>query len=361
MSVYNDDITYVKSLGIILMVLGHCECSVPYATQILYMFHMPLFFFFSGYCFKKYYYNQPRVFIWRRVKGLYWPYIKWSLVFLLLHNVFFYLNLYNETYGKQMGSDHLYGIQESLYKAFTIVTHMNGHEQLLGGYWFLRALFFGAILAFLLLYAINYVTNNWKVKSIILEVFALVLVIMSSVIINHYKIIIPYFHCGSHATHAATFFLIGFLFRKYDLIKFNAYTTIIAFSLVVFGSFYWRCDMNELYYNNPKMICFIVTAVLGTWGVYSLPWYKMNSIMARLLKYIGDNTLTILTWHFLCFKLASLILIMVYGLPINQLAMYPVISDLSAKGWWALYFILGVSIPLTIPNWYRLIKSRVHI
>ena len=39
-------VTYSKAIGIILMVLGHCSCSVPYVTQVIYMFHMPLFFSF---------------------------------------------------------------------------------------------------------------------------------------------------------------------------------------------------------------------------------------------------------------------------------------------------------------------------
>ena len=38
-------VTYSKAIGIILMVLGHCSCSVPYVTLVIYMFHMPLFFF----------------------------------------------------------------------------------------------------------------------------------------------------------------------------------------------------------------------------------------------------------------------------------------------------------------------------
>lgn len=48
----NETIDGLKGLGILLMVLGHC--SIPYPLyRLIYLFHMPLFFFVSGYLFKK--------------------------------------------------------------------------------------------------------------------------------------------------------------------------------------------------------------------------------------------------------------------------------------------------------------------
>lgn len=44
------DISIAKALGIILMVVGHSGCPEILA-RFIYLFHMPLFFFCSGYFF----------------------------------------------------------------------------------------------------------------------------------------------------------------------------------------------------------------------------------------------------------------------------------------------------------------------
>lgn len=150
-SKYNPTIGYLKALGIMLMVLGHSGCSIPTVVQFLYMFHMPLFFIASGYCFKEKYLSNPKLYLYNKVKGIWWPYMKWSLLFLLLHNVCFHLNLYNDHYGWREYVSHLYEFSEFKHLAFCIIFNMRGHEQLLGGYWFLNALFFGSLIAWVVI------------------------------------------------------------------------------------------------------------------------------------------------------------------------------------------------------------------
>lgn len=154
------DITYAKAMGIMLMVLCH---AMAYDVPFVYMFHMPLFFFFSGYCLKTEYFDKPHMFAWKRAKGIYWPYLKWSLAFLLLHNVLFGLNIYNDEYGNNGLGSHLYTLNEMLQRLTSIVFLMDKHDGLLGGYWFLRALFRGSLIAFSLLWMFHLI--NKKVKT----------------------------------------------------------------------------------------------------------------------------------------------------------------------------------------------------
>lgn len=156
MNNYNASIGYLKAWGIILMVFGHTG-NAMHLNTFVYMFHMPLFFIASGYCFKMNYLNAPRQYIYNKVKGIWWPYVKWGLLFLLCHNIFFHINLYNGQYGYYGNVSHLYGISEMCHLAFAIVTRMHGAEQLLGGYWFLNALFFGSIIAWVV---IRFVKNT---------------------------------------------------------------------------------------------------------------------------------------------------------------------------------------------------------
>ena len=102
--------------------------------------------------------------------------------------------------------------------------------------------------------------------------------------------------------------------------------------------------MDQNSYSNKRFIPYIITAVLASWSFYSL-FDKMKSsqgICAKVLDFIGKNTLTILTLHFLAFKLVSLLIIGVYGLPIERLAEFPVITEYSQQGWWIVYFIVAM-------------------
>lgn len=117
----------------------------------------------------------------------------------------------------------------------------------------------------------------------------------------------------------------------------------IAFCIVFIGSFFWRMDMDNQFYSNKKLIPAIVSAILGTWCVYSFPWDKLGGKIAIALRFVGKNTLTILTWHFLSFKLVSLFIIALYSLPIGRLAEFPVISEYAQQGWW-IYIALLLSL-----------------
>ena len=65
-----------------------------------------------------------------------------------------------------------------------------------------------------------------------------------------------------------------------------------------------------------------------------------------MLCFAGNYTLMILVWHVLAFKIASLIIVRMYGLPIEQLAEPPIITRYSCRGWWVAYVIVGISLPL---------------
>lgn len=164
----NYRVTYSKAVAIILMVIGHSACSIPYFTQTLYMFHMPLFFFMSGFCFKDKYLAAPMTFVGKRLKGVYWPYVKWSILFLLLHNIFFDIHIYDADYCFRGWYIKPYTMDEILRNVPNLLLYMKGHDQLLGGYWFMKALFYSSLIAFGCLYLADRIKIN-AVPSICLK------------------------------------------------------------------------------------------------------------------------------------------------------------------------------------------------
>lgn len=82
-------ITMAKALGILCVVIGHSGCP-SVMRDVIYLFHMPFFFFVAGYCFKKKYLDDFKTFSIRRIRGLYFPFIFYVITFIFLHNVFFF-------------------------------------------------------------------------------------------------------------------------------------------------------------------------------------------------------------------------------------------------------------------------------
>lgn len=329
----DEKIVIAKAIGIVLMVAGHADLPTPIA-RFIYMFHMPLFFFVSGYCFKESHLNSLVKFVNRRLKGLYWPYVKWSIVFLLLHNLFYKLNLYNETFGFNGEVSHVYSIKEMGLKFIDIVTRMCGAEQLLGGYWFLPQLLFASLIGFLIIkYCKNILTGG-------------VIIVFATIVVSHCDLHTPYFPISKLTMLSTLFFYSGYVYKKiYD--NWTAWHFTVLFAIIVaVGSVYSNAMM--LRFTTLDVIPYSFCAICGiimTLNI-STPIAKMDSHFKNLLTYIGNNTMTILTFHFLSFKIVSLIVILLNDWSIEKLAMFPTINGFQYL--WPVYVIIGVSLPLII-------------
>lgn len=73
-----DYLDLAKGIGILLVVWAHILIT-GWSHQIIYAFHMPLFFFISGMLFNKAKYSSFRQFITARAKRLLVPYLIYSI------------------------------------------------------------------------------------------------------------------------------------------------------------------------------------------------------------------------------------------------------------------------------------------
>ena len=140
----NQTIDIGKGIAIILMCVGHSYVCT-FLDTFIYLFHMAFFFMMSGYFFREKNLENPRLFVWKRIKGLYWPFVKWGVVFVLLHNVFTRLGINSPGAG-------YYTLKEMAYKALTTNTRFIPTEESMGPYWFFSCLFFVSLLSFAAFY-----------------------------------------------------------------------------------------------------------------------------------------------------------------------------------------------------------------
>lgn len=313
------------------------------------MFAMPLFFFMSGYCFKDKYLNDAKGYAIKRVTGIYWPYLKWSLLFLLFHNVFYHLNIYSDEYGFHGRTSVLYTATDFINKAISITTKMQGHEQLLGAYWFMKLLFVGSFIFYL---TVKVLCGRWWGSLILLA---------ATIVLSYFNWRLPYFGIGTREFFAASILYIGYLYKQYQWTWHRNITiNAVALFLMVVGARYWFTTMHD--YEYWKVLPYAISAVLLVLTlVHVCEWIvkKKNNCVVRFLIFTGDHTMEVLTWHFLSLKLVSLLLIAIYGLPVKQISEFPVIEEYAHQGWWILYLCVGVGIPILGTYGYHQLKDKI--
>ncbi|MBQ6768923.1 MAG: acyltransferase family protein [Prevotella sp.] len=371
----NTVISIAKAIGIILMVIGHAE-SPDVLHRFLYEFHMPLFFAAAGYFFSLRYLDDEMTFIKKRFKGLYWPFVKWSVIFLLLHNLMFDIGILNEVYGNEQGGvTHPYTWRQTEQCLWNIVTAMGGYDQFLNGaFWFFRGLLVASIL-YLIIYKLvdriyssyrNYIdyrdyrdNRNCPTPYIV----CLLLLLLCAWKTYEGLKVITLVQGGYRELMGAFFFGCGYIFRQWEERYRVKWWTTLLFAVIVwwFSQHLWA-NMNwrstfEQFLSLP------FPAICGCLMVYNISTWidKHEGIIKRFLVFCGDNTLSIFVFHILSFKLVSLLKIWYYGLDPQQIGCHMVIHEHAKEDcFWILYTIAGVGVPLLMTWGWRRLTALWH-
>lgn len=342
-------ISIAKAIGIILMVFGH-SIGPNLICRFIYMFHMPLFFFCSGFFYKvpESWYECEK-FVFRRIKGLYYPYVKWSVLFLFLHNLFYYFHFY------PMNNDY-YGIYDArLFMGHlkSILTTMTGQEKLLDPFWFLKELLFASIIVCILTFFLK--RFSFRYKTFLLWFVLIVL----TVITKPEELGVPVIWNLSLLFLSATFFLAGHIYRDMENKNlYNMTSLLISMTIVFLVTIIWNASLDMLWYNAFSVLLFIPAALVGIFMVLSASYLIGRSRIKHFFYYIGNNTLIILSLHLLVFKMVNFSIIVICDLPIKCLA------DTFIKGYnqflWIIYVVSGVGLPLSFQMFCKkIIKSKL--
>lgn len=354
-------ISIAKAFAIILMVIGHTEYP-GLLTSCLYTFHMPLFFITAGYFFGRCNADNPWEFCRRRVKGLYLPMVKWSLIWLLLHNVFHHIGLLNEKFGNWNGGvTHPYSLNEAVSRAVQIFTQMGGYDEFMAGaFWFFRGLLVASVLFLILFRIIDRRTplkDTWHVAGLI----CLGAVAFTACHI-YFGFKVSLFPGGGwRETWGLFFFGIGLIYRRWEHLVANRwYVALLCLILIcVAGSLHWSGMNNVGRYRDLWTLP--LTGVAGFIMVHyaSRVIARRESMLKRLLAFIGENTLYILVLHIISFKAVSIAKIWYYGLDPAQVGCHMVIHDHLDDWFWLAYSAAGVILPLAALQFYRVTKRRL--
>lgn len=332
-SQYRDEgVSIAKGIAIILMVVGHSLWINCYARSYIYMFHMPLFFFMSGFCFKEKYLRDFKTFFVRRIKSLWWPYFKYNIIFMAFHNLFWSLSLYSVE-----GFEHPYTFDEYFDRILHFLL-MNGAEQFLCAYWFLNTLLAGS--AIFIIFR-TFIKPHYLL--IILLVGTLILLLLCNYISGAFSII--------RILYATAFITTGYLFSISSLrCRIGIPYILVFFVMIGIGTLFWPCEILAI--DKKTFLPYFITAIAGclmTLGCSDII-VTYNNWLKKILVFCGEHTMAVLTYHFLCFKVVTYIIIIVYGMPISKLGTFPILESQSSMGWWLAYAVIGVIGSLLL--WY---------
>ena len=201
-------IDLAKAIGIIFVIVGHIVSSDTVAKNVIYSFHMPLFFILSGFLLtiREYYSKETwKMLIIKKARGLLLPYIIWGLIysaFSFKHSVFI-----------------LYGTRETLINAESLTS-----------LWFLPVMF----LAFLLSELILQIAGKSEKPNLVIATGIIGTAVIGFLIPHYPKYGDPW---GIDIAFIATsFMLIGFFLRKgiKKLTNKTAQLTVLITSLLLF-------------------------------------------------------------------------------------------------------------------------------
>lgn len=120
---------------------------------------------------------------------------------------------------------------------------------------------------------------------------------------------------------------------------------IILSAVTTLGVIAW---LNEMGYFSDVYNNIAASAAGGLLGISlvlviaGFGWFQNNKYLIQ----IGKCSLEIMALHFLAFKIVSLIIIIIYRLPVTRLSDYPVIE--TGGLWWICYTLVGVCVPVIL-------------
>lgn len=270
----NEIFDIMKGIGIIAVIIGHSAIHNEF-RNLIFTWHMPMFFMISGYFYKNYSFG---IFLKKNLKSLIIPYLFTSITLCILTIIYTYI-------GQQATSSNINiinSIWAIIYGAGSTELP-NGGIYFIGAIWFLQALFWCRI-------SFNIVYNNFHKKYIIILFF---ISTISTFVAQH--IFIP--TNILQGLSALIFFTVGYKVKELNLLKKNTnklYLFIMSV-IVLLSSSLGPIGMVTCYY--PSYIINMIASIVGGYLIYYISYKFTNTKIGLILSHIGTLSLIILCIH----------------------------------------------------------------
>jgi fucose 4-O-acetylase-like acetyltransferase len=345
----NNSLDILKGSAIIIVVALHA--SIPFGW--LHLFQMPVFFTAAGFCFKSSAsesFSSMKTYIWKRIRGLYFPCLIFSVIINILHNPLVALNLVG-------GSP--YSVKQLIIQIIKSICFSGGGD-LSGTIWFLRTMFIASVFYLL----VDKITRKSK-RAVVYRWILCALALGIGWAADHFKI--PG-HEYFNAFTVLFMYEIGRTVRQFDIKIFypgheKPYKApVYLITAIVSGVALWGLDMVVTYRLNfniiPNPFGLVAGSVIGWLFLVAVSNIIVMTPLKNALSYLGKHTLIVMLLHFSCFKIVTASQILIYNLDRKMLSSFPCLY--TENCWWIAYTVVGVMIPVLIYMAYHKISLALE-
>lgn len=273
----------LKGFAVILVIIGHLP-TFPELRTYIFSFHLPLFFFISGYLFNRDKYSQTGRFVASRIKSIVLPYFLFTITSYVIFLLVNYSPSKNKFYLPYEGSP-----SKTIYSVLYASCNFEHFNSVIfnGPLWFLPCLFATSIIFYFLFRTFNRSLSSFIVATLIIS-------LAGYYSINYLPQALPW--SIDIALSAVTFYSAGYLFRNYFEDRFFkiAKKIIIPLILISLSSITLKVTDMNLWQFNENYFTFYLIAFSGILS-YMYIFNKIES--SRFLEYYGKNSLIVFSLH----------------------------------------------------------------
>lgn len=347
-------------LAMLMVVMAHKGGAVIFSDWFPYNYRIPFFMFLAGYLFKEKYVDTASDYLLKKVRHLVLPYYKWNLIYAVIVTLLLASGLMN------------FAEPVSLYNFF-VTPFVHGHQYALNlSAWFVLQLFTVQVIYLGIAKLKARSKFRYTETFVLLGLMALGLAGVWGA--NHHYHYNDFTHFLYRTLYFLPWFHAGWMYRYYWEAK-DEVPSVYYFGIILVIQYY-------LLRHYPDF-----GSMVSVWNQYPTPiwlayasavtaiafWLRLGRLLApvmiqsSVIRYIGNNTCTIMMHHLTVFFVINIIFY--YTLPITHINHFDV-QQFHSDIWYTVgdwrfrlfYSIAGVALPLLLKYGYETkIKSRLPL
>ena len=343
----------VKGIGISSIVVGHCCGAFPAVIRFVYLYHLPIFFFVSGFLYsEKKYGDAPHIHVATRLRSTWPKYVGYMALYVLLHNFFL-------QYGIIVNASE-YGINNLVIGLASAVTFA-ASETMGGALWFVPVLIVAAGLFGCIIY-LSRTVERLTGKVCLKYVVAVLLTVLIGAFGAYANLYGMYF-----TWHIQTSFVVVPLFTIAWLISNNVEKWhkflhwaqgIAACVLMIYGikNWGWFIELSANTIIHP--VGFYAVAMLGIYFCLVLAKYLLYIPGIRnIMSWFGNYSFDIMAGHFGALKLVDVIYAwVIHETDVQVYGQFPVAYS---RILWPVYIVAGLLLPCLVASGYRAVVKKL--
>lgn len=325
----NATIDILKGIGIIAIVIGHATWDITFSNKIIfhigqfvYLFHVGIFFCVGGMLLRDSSVSDPWKYFSKRFKSLYIPFLKYSIILLLVRPVFCKLGIF-PPYGNIM----------SYIQVFCNVVLFQCWGETTSAMWFLPVYFIGLVITCFVFARYKQFISRIIIV-IIIGLFGCFLIKRSCQFLYRLEVaflMVPIVAIG-HGLNV-----------HIDKIKvsFPCESILILAVLYIFMvRNNWTIEVSQGVIMSPTL--FYLVSLWGIGGCVLLSKEISLSPLHSFFEILGRNSFSIMAFHLAVSKFIDYILITIGGVGVEQLTTFPRVS----QRFCILYWIANIFVPV---------------